>query len=199
MPTGYTAPLYEGEDLSLAEFVLGCARAFGALVTMRDDAPDTPIPDEFAPSGYHLRRLAEERAALAAAEAWTDDDAHREAGRDYADALRSYREGERKRLAIKARYEAMLDQVLGWEPPTAEHVELKSFMVAQLQESIRFDCSPLPEPIREDAATYKARRVKRHRESVEYHEREHEQEVERARNRTEWVRALRESLKEVPA
>lgn len=194
MPTGYTADLYEGKDVSLPQFVLTCARAFGATVTMRDEPLDAPIPDEFAPSDYHERRRAEARAALAEAEAWTDEDAAREAGRDYAKALAAYRESERKRLALKQRYEAMLDQVLAWEPPTDDHVNLKTFMVEQLQESIRFDCTPLPEPTREDPATYKARQVKRHTESIAYHAREHAAEIARAEGRTQWVSALRQSL-----
>ena len=36
MPTGYTHELHEGEEISFEKFVMSCARAFGALVLMRD-------------------------------------------------------------------------------------------------------------------------------------------------------------------
>ena len=37
MPTGYTLDLYNGKDITFEEFVLKCARAFGALIDMRDE------------------------------------------------------------------------------------------------------------------------------------------------------------------
>ena len=47
MPTGYTAPIKDG--ISFNDFMWGCARAFGALIMMRDDPPGTPIPERFEP------------------------------------------------------------------------------------------------------------------------------------------------------
>lgn len=43
MPTGYTADLME-KGMEFKPFVLQCARAFGALITMRDDSLDAPSP-----------------------------------------------------------------------------------------------------------------------------------------------------------
>jgi hypothetical protein len=47
MPTGYTAPIADG--MTFEQFALGCARAFGALVTMRDEPSDAPIPERLEP------------------------------------------------------------------------------------------------------------------------------------------------------
>ena len=57
MPTGYTLELYDGKDITFEEFVLKCARAFGALINMRDEPRDAPIPERFEPSYYHLKEL----------------------------------------------------------------------------------------------------------------------------------------------
>ena len=60
MPTGYTATLME-KGQTFQEFIMGCARAFGALIEMRDSPNDAPIPDKFEPSDYHAKRLIESR------------------------------------------------------------------------------------------------------------------------------------------
>ena len=52
MPIGYTSKLHDG-DQPFNEFIMSCARAFGALVTMRDDPNDAPIP-EFEVSEYSV-------------------------------------------------------------------------------------------------------------------------------------------------
>jgi len=59
MPTGYTYPVVEGKITEFSDFALSCARAFGALITMRDDPHDTPIPETFEPSDYNAKKLAE--------------------------------------------------------------------------------------------------------------------------------------------
>lgn len=52
MPTGYTAGVKDGTVTDFKAFVMQCARAFGALIDMRDDPSDVPIPKSFAPSSY---------------------------------------------------------------------------------------------------------------------------------------------------
>ena len=56
MPTGYTAKLME-QGQTFPEFIMSCARAFGALIMMRDDPANAPIPEKFEPSDYHVRAL----------------------------------------------------------------------------------------------------------------------------------------------
>ena len=46
MPTGYTADIQDGKITTLREYALSCARAFGALIMMRDDPHDAPIADD---------------------------------------------------------------------------------------------------------------------------------------------------------
>ena len=40
MPTGYTAEILNGEIKTFPEFAKKCARAFGAMIHMRDDSLD---------------------------------------------------------------------------------------------------------------------------------------------------------------
>ena len=62
MPTGYTAKIADGQTFE--EFILSCARAFGALVEMRDEPADAPIPEEFKPSAYHTTQIGVARAKM---------------------------------------------------------------------------------------------------------------------------------------
>lgn len=59
MPTGYTAAIADGIDFKT--YALSCARAFGALVEMRDEPANAPIPEEFKPSSYYVTSLASAR------------------------------------------------------------------------------------------------------------------------------------------
>lgn len=197
MPTGYTSNLYDGKDQSFPEFAMDCARAFGALILMRDDPKGTPIPDEFAPSDYHVKALTEARSEYDRLVTMTIFEADAEAER-LADEWDADRVDEKAtRVARKARYETMLAEIDVWEPPTSEHQGLKDFMVEQLTGSIEFDCSiyEFPSPQR-DGSAWRKEAVARARRDIEYHSAENAKEIERAAGRSAWVQALRGSLTE---
>lgn len=198
MPTGYTSDLYEGKDIEFPDFVMKCARAFGALIEMRDDPMDAPIPEEFKPSSYHTEQLNKAEADVVRIKSWDDTEADRQAQLAYERAQREYEEAQADKAAMRARYEAMLAKVKAWQPPTSKHQGLKDFMVKQLEESIDVDCyttyPELPEPL--TGSAYKEQQLKAARWQVSYHTEHGEDEVRRAAGRTNWVRALRQSLTE---
>jgi hypothetical protein len=196
MPTGYTSDLYDGKQQTFEEFAMQCARAFGALVEMREDPPDAPIPDEFKPSDYRVKALATARADLAGVEAWTLEEAQAASEASYKQALARYAEGLDEAGARRERYEDMLAKVEAWEPPTPDHQGLKDFMAQQLRESIDFDCNTdyYQQPEKLSGADFKAQAVEAAKRQVEYHETELAKERERADQRTAWVRALRGSF-----
>lgn len=195
MPTGYTSDLYEGEQ-SFPDFVLSCARAFGALITMRDEPADAEIPDEFKPSDYHTKEIEKAEVNLARVSAWSDEEAEADARANYDEAQRVRREYERTCQQRVERYGAMLDAVEGWHPPTPEHVGLRDFMVEQLTTSIKHDSAGTWNlPTWRSGAEHRAERIEKYRKDIAYHQAEHAKEVERAASRTNWVRALRDSLR----
>ena len=60
MPTGYTAPIYEGEEnFTFKKFAMRCARNFGALIEMRGEPLDAEIDFDkcFQPSDYYKKAL----------------------------------------------------------------------------------------------------------------------------------------------
>lgn len=200
MPTGYTADVKDGKISDLRVFVMRCARAFGALVEMRDDAPDAPIPDAFQPSTYHTQALVTVRTKLARLKRMTTAQADRAVSKAYAEAMSEWERAERERETTRTRYAAMLAKVRAWEPPSSEHVELKRFMVQQLDESIRFDCGDTSEwkPKRLNGAAWLAKEIERAEADVAYHEEHLAEDVTRAAERTRWVQQLRDSLAKSP-
>ena len=197
MPTGYTEDLYMGKEVTFEQFAMKCARAFGALITMREEPLDAPIPEEFEPDNYHLEELEKARQRLAEVESWSEEQAELEAEKAYQEAVRKRNGTIAKNARIRERYEKMLAQVRTWIPPTPDHEELKRFMVEQLQKSIEYDCSYVPdEPKRLSGAEYKQQQIAEARWEVEYHTKEYEEEVKRVQKRNEWLRALRESLRQ---
>jgi len=195
MPTGYTACINDGEGVTFPEFAMRCARAFGALILMRDEPWDAPIPDRFEASDYHSKELAKAQARLAEVEAWEILDAEAEAERTYIEVLSRLNQSIDEQLALHGRYQEMLAQVQVWIPPTSEHEELKEFMVKQLEESIEWDCNcDLGEPKLLSGPDYMAEQLGRAQRDIDYYTEQHREEIKRTKGRNEWLTALRQSL-----
>ena len=195
MPTGYTLDLYDGKDITFEEFALRCARAFGALISMRDEPIDAPIPERFEPSDYHLKELEKAKKRLKEIKKWDEEKTEQEAERAYREALKEREEFIKKNKLIRKRYEDMLSKVQKWKPPTIEHVNLKQFMIQQLVESIEYDCFIPEMPQRLSGEEYKEQQIKKALSDIDYHEREYAEEVNRVYERNRWLLSLRESLK----
>lgn len=198
MPTGYTAKIYEGKPQTRDEFILDCARAFGALIEMRDQPIGAEIPQEFAPdTRYHDEQLADAQARLDEAATLTMDQCADRADADYRKELAYRKDVREKNATLRKRYLAMRADVERWVPPTDDHVELKKFMLDQLDRAMEFDCSgPFgdePQLIGPEAWRAEHRRKAIH--DFEYHTGRRREEIERAEKRTVWVRLLRESLR----
>lgn len=195
MPTGYTSKIYEGKTkVTLQDFTLGCARAFGALVTMRDDAADAKIPTEFKPSPFYRDKIASEKKCLATTLKWTDKDARREATASYKKEVAAYREIRREHRTLASRYKAMLAEVRKWQPPTPGHDGLKKFMISQLEDSLQHDCYAPTTPVPTPWSVFRDNEILRMQKSIAYYSDEHNKEVDRCRERTIWVRSLLDSF-----
>lgn len=91
MPTGYTQDLADGKDVTFEQFAMKCARAFGALIEMRDEPMDAEIPKKFTTPPYYSERLERARARVTEVNSWTQQQAAAEADKAHAEAV-EYRE-----------------------------------------------------------------------------------------------------------
>lgn len=192
MPTGYTDAI--GKGATFEEFVWSCARAFGALVMMRDDPTDAPIP-EFEPhTEYYDGRLAECEAKLKELREMSPQQANAAASRAHEAEMETWRQREVERKDLEAKYSAMRERVATWEPPTPDHAGLKRFMLEQIDESIRFDCSPWDAPSPLDGPEWMKREIERAARGIASSHENIAGEIARAKERNAWVKALDESV-----
>jgi len=196
MPTGYTSIIKDG--VTFEQFALGCARAFGACVTMRDEPQSKPIPEVFAPSGWHLEQLEKARAELARLNNLTLGEAAECAKEDYETRKQQITTAIEEEDKLMEQYRAMLAQVKAWEPPTPDHIELKDFMIKQINGSLEFDAMgdyygehPAVLLCASDWLELKEAEAMK---DIEYHTKQNEAEIDRTNNRNEWLKALRGSL-----
>lgn len=201
MPTGYTAELYEGDGQSFEKFVWSCARGMGALIMMRDDPSNAPIPERFEPrTDYYDTALAAAEARLVELRGMTAEEILQANLNERAEVLASRAKQAVKRSDLRRRYEAMLAEVAAWEPPTEDHQGLKKLMVDQLTESIRFDCGKPGEEIRyppmpeADPANWFEEQIAKAERNIEHHTVERAKEIERTESRNGWLAELRGSL-----
>jgi hypothetical protein len=196
MPTGYTDCLKDG-SITFPQFAMQCARAFGALISMRDDPSDAAIPDAFDPSDHHATEHAKAKERLAELHMLKPSDCEVHALHAFLAAKEAHNKRLREIAALRSSYEAMLAKVEDWTPPSSDHYGLQKFMKEQIEQSIDFDCGTkyLTEPVQRTGAQWLADEIGKAARDIEYHAREHAAEVDRAAKRTAWVRSLRESLK----
>lgn len=194
MPTGYTCNVVDGKVTEFKDFALQCARAFGALITMRDDSFDAPIPDEIKPeTDYYDKHIAADMKRMGVIQAMTNAEADVAAAIEHQEAL----QGRATYLATKdaeaARLNAMLAKVRAWEPPTPDHADIKRFMIDQLTISMPGQYTPSI-PVMLDGVTWRKQRLDDLAASVVRNKQEREKEIERSSKRTEWIKNLRASL-----
>lgn len=195
MPTGYTAKVEDGSITELRDYILACARNFGALMHMRDDSLDKQI-ERCTPSDYSLKKIEEATIRLENLYLISDEDMEIAIAKDYEKELRGnrsyYEEGESQ----NARYDAMLKKVLDWNPPTKEHESLKEFAIQQIKISKsdfhKLYKDKLPKML--SLSEYKTMIESQLKNDIEYHKKSHQQEIERCNKVNQWIDKLFESL-----
>ena len=194
MATGYTMAIADGIEFN--EFVMQCARAFGALVMMRDDPMDAKIPTEFEPSSYHKNAIEKAEQKLNTAKNMGHETARVFSEIEYSEAVLNKKNRLEDKKKLKLKYDEMLNNVLNWTPPTSDHEELKNFMIQQIETSIDHDCdmSYPTDPILLSAEEWLRNYVDKCVKDLGYHVKEWHSEVNRCKERSEWVRLLRDSI-----
>jgi hypothetical protein len=196
MPSAYTAEVQKG--ITFNQFAMLCARAMGATIMMHDEPFDAPIPERFEPSDHYAKALEEARTHLAWVKQMPLTEAEREAKKEHEANLALNQQRIRESRELRAKYDAMLQQVMAWRPPTEDHIGLQEFMVHQLRESINFDCDEAyyedHTPILRSAEEWKQDQIAKAEWRVSHYEKCHAEEIERVNGRNEWLKALRESL-----
>lgn len=195
MPTGYTAGVQEGTVTEFKDFATTVSRAFGARIMERDNSWDAPYEPRQL-EGYYVESFSKAVDKLnelvkVMPEEWAD---RFEASQQETD--KSVEDQNAKRVAEKERYEAMLNKVQLWKPPTDEHVKFKEFMVKQLEESIEFDCKEYTpwEPAEKTVNEYRAAEIASARKNIESYSEQINKQADTVIGNNEWMYQLFRSI-----
>jgi hypothetical protein len=197
MPTGYTAPVADGEITDLRSFAMLCARGMSALVTVRDAGWDAPIPEKFEPGNHAAKRLAESKAERDRLYALTDEEADAAAKAEFENDKDAKAKYFADKAARRARYEAMIALVEPWQRAPEG---LKEFMLDQLRTGLEFDC-PVDgfywkEPALLSGPEWRASKLDKVQRDIARDYEEDAKERARTDSRNAWLKQLRAALPE---
>jgi hypothetical protein len=194
MPTGYTAPISEGKQLTFREFVLRCSRAFGALIHLRDDRLEGTVPDLPEPSSWYQERLKEAEKDLRVLNTMSAQALEYAADVEYRAEYDRWVAGKTEKERTYQDYEKLIQETLTWTPPTEEHEGLKTFMLEQLRESQNWDCNIYPAPKKLTGEEWEAKQRAHYLRDITYYQAEHQKELDRIQERRDWITRLVSSL-----
>lgn len=195
MPTGYTCGVQDGTITGLKDYMLNCAKGFGAFMHMRDNSISTNVEYRKA-SDYYINKLDEVKMEYERFMKLTDEDIQVEIDKNYEKTIRNKQEGLKKFKEGKQRYFNMLQKVREWEAPTEEHNNLKKFAIEQLENSLDFDYSDgslkyyEESPSKETVQEYKAWKLKDCLKDMEYYSKAYREEMERVEEANQWIKDL---------
>jgi hypothetical protein len=196
MSTSNTLAIYAGEEVSLEQYIINCSYSFGAMRGLAG----SDIPQKFEPSTYHPRAIEKIEKELAEFLSKSKDEHEADRQTSYEEDIYELEKTIADNDSAKSRYEAMIEKVKGWTPPTPDHDKLKEVAIKELEESIAFDCnnnwvatnlSQIKE--RYETTTtdrWIAEKVERFKRDIEYHEIAYKEEIRFTDERSKWVQAL---------
>jgi hypothetical protein len=196
MSTGYTSYIKDG--ISFEDFALKCA--FGACIEMKDESFDKEIPQEFKPSQYNKNKIVEIEEDMKKLKLLSNSELQKKAKEEYRKEKNRLNKNINESLKLEFEYKIMLKKCTDWEPPTDEHKNLKSFMIDQIIESVKFDCN-IKYYIEElnalkllSGKEYFNKKNAELVKSLEYHKKQNIEEINRTTKRNKWLKQLRDSL-----
>jgi hypothetical protein len=197
MPTGYTAGIIDGEITTFEEFATRCTRAFGATIHMRDDSLDSPYEPR-TPSEYYVNSLQSQREELEKMESLTDEEIVQEFETSAKENLDYHEKALEKRKVNLEKLNSILSSAKAWVPPTEEHEGLRTFMIEQIESTIKMDGDPsyhvnnIVQIKQEmdggiDTKIYREKRIKEIKDRILYFEAEHQKELVRCKQSNDWM------------
>ena len=205
MPTGYTAGIIDGEITTFEQFATQCTRAFGATIHMRDNPLGSPYEPR-TPSEYYSNSLQSQREELERTESLTDEDIVQEFEISRRDSLEYHEKGLEKDKANLEKLNSILSSAKAWVPPTEEHEGLRTFMIEQIESTIKADGDlsyhinkivQIKQEMKDgiDPKVYREERIKEIEDRITYYEGEIQKELERCKRSNDWMDKFFESIK----
>lgn len=205
MPTGYTHYVINGDVDNLKDFAKLCMRAFGATIHMREESLDVDYEPP-TPSDYHEKALKGKREELIKIKEQSDESIIQEIRDNWIDREVYLNEQVEETKKTAEKLKTLIEEVTNWTPPSDDHIELKNFMLQQLNDTLKQDGSTSyyeqelnhlnvqkKEPI--NPTESRENRIRDIEKDIVYHEEKQQEENDRCNERIEWVETLLNSFK----
>jgi hypothetical protein len=203
MPTGYTAPVEDGEITDLKTFALQCARAFGVAVEQRDEPMENPIrPLNFEDDGtvqYYSGVLQKSIDELRHLNSLNVKDRETEFQTYFAESEQRAMDAKIEYVNKVGRYSDMMDKVKCWDVSKYNSellTNLKKFMIDQLNIGMPSDYSEYCKPKYKTAAEYVAGRMADANRSIERALESIQERKERIQKQNDALALLQKALDE---
>jgi hypothetical protein len=161
MPSGVTSPIYDGDNISLRDFVL--KHAVPGLTMLGRILDGRELPERWEPDAYYAERGATAKRELAALRTMTPDEIETAATRDYEEAVASAAKRRTDLTALGSRYDTMIGECEAWEPATKHGQEVKAITLKHLREMRQHDVDDMlkytSEPTRRDPRAWYTEQV----------------------------------------
>ena len=203
MPTGYTAGVMDGTITEFKDYALQCARAFGALITLRDDPLSSDLP-VLEVGGYYATSLREAEKEVKRLSSMTLRQIETEFLKGKNRDIKYHTKRIKDQEKTRQRYEKILEEAKKFVAPTDEHTSYRDFLISQLEESLNWDCGSTYH--QEQLAKAKKKRSAKawHKEQLaeakyqlKYAKKSLKEEIERVKSRNDWINQLRRAVEAV--
>lgn len=200
MPSYYTVDIYEGKNVSFQDFALKCARQFGAFVHMNEEDPDSPLTRPTV-SDYYKNSLRETENEFALFLKASREQREKMFEIEMEKELKHYKEKIEEEKELEEKYQNLLEQAKAYKPPTKEFNNYKDYMLNQLNQAIKFDCSNeqwyLAQIASVEAETFdiwEQEKMDLYNSKITYYKESYKKEMNSVSKKNQWIDLLYESL-----
>lgn len=197
MPIGYTAIIEEKEDLTFEEFALRFAGVEGDGCRAADLG--------YHEVGYHEDKLYNLSKELIDISEMSHADIEREAELRQWWMKKQYDEAMIRYEKLNTAYARMRAKVEAWVPPSSKHVDLKTRMLQQIDDSVPTDprknypesmrLDPKEAMVNFDHEGWRLSQFENVLSDMEYHQKTRARVEESVRAQEQWAQKLRDSLR----
>lgn len=203
MPTGYTKFIEDGTITTGREFLLLCSRAFDVMAEFKDELLTAPLPMTFEPSNYCQEEYDKAKQELAKGCEITLEEARECIRNAHRNRVESSRVFLLEVKSINDRYSRIRKQVVEWVPPTENHEGIKKFALEQIdmciypQEILEHFQKIIDTPLDdsdEAVLNYMEQFITDLKKNVDKAKAVLAADIDRAKNRTEFMKKFVDSL-----
>lgn len=196
MPTGYSAPILDG--ITFEEYAMNCARAFGSYISLRDELDHVQMPKEFnEKDSYSVRRLKETEEEYKEFMQMSDKEIQKVIDENYKNTIEYNKKSLAEDKKNRETYISMKNKVEAWSPPTEEHLNLKGFMLQQIDISLpETDMSDYYiDPVKLNIKDWKTQEKENYLKDMLHYTEKINEEKKKFESNIKWIKDLRDSLK----